>query len=121
MPKQILGCFLGILLLSGCYYDNKEDLYQFVDQSCEVAQATYAADVLPILELNCISCHNNGNPQGGVTLEGYDNCKQHVDNGSLLGSIEHASGYAPMPPGGRLAPCDIQTIKTWIENGAPNN
>ena len=44
------------LLIGSCYYDVEEELYPSLE--CDTADITYTADVLPIIEGNCFSCHN---------------------------------------------------------------
>ena len=89
---------------------------------CDTVNMTYSADVVPILQANCYSCHGNGGNSGGVNLDTYENVKAEAADGSLLGTITHASGYAAMPLGGsQLSDCDINTIKDWINNGMLNN
>jgi len=110
----------GIGLLTGCYYDNQEDLYP--KTTCDVASVTYAGNVLSIIRSNCYSCHNATAQLGNVNLEGYANLKIYSDNGKLAGVIDHQSGFSPMPQGGtKLSDCDIAIIKKWIAGGAGNN
>ncbi|MCB0657290.1 MAG: hypothetical protein KDC57_14190 [Saprospiraceae bacterium] len=107
-------------LTSGCYYDNEEDLYPPVD--CNTSNMSYAGTIDPIISNNCLSCHNAQFPQGGVVLEGYENLHNYVINGRLKGSIQHDSGFSPMPQGaGKLPTCFIQQINAWIDQGAQNN
>ena len=40
----------------------------------------------------------------------------------LLGSVDHAPGYSPMPKGGaQLSACDRAKLRKWVAAGAPNN
>lgn len=113
----------SLVFLSSCYYDNKEDLYQHVNQAeCTAISATYSADILPIMESHCIRCHRNGRADGGVNLEGYNNVKIYTENGSLYGTTNHESGWPVMPTDGIKIPfCEIEKMRLWIENGALNN
>jgi mono/diheme cytochrome c family protein len=82
----------------------------------------YTANVLPIIQANCYSCHANGQINGGVTLDSYTKVKAQVDNGNLIGVITHAAGYPAMPYNlPKLSECDINKIKDWIARGAQNN
>lgn len=125
MIRILVLCLLGGFLLTACYYDNEEDLFQYVDQAnvdCEVMTAEYTADVVPILTAYCNRCHRDGRTDGNVNLEGYDEVSPYVNDGSLLGSTKHEAGFFVMPPSGGLIPaCDIQKLTAWIEAGAPNN
>ena len=111
---------VALMLSSGCYYDNEEELYP--TDTCNTSDMSYSADVLPILEDNCYSCHNQAGNQGGITLEGYSNLKTYVDNGKLLGAIKHEDGFSAMPQGEpQLAECQIAKIEAWIDQGASDN
>ena len=88
----------------------------------DTTNVSFNAKVRPLLQANCFSCHGNGSRDGGVSLDTYDQVKELVINGRLLGSITHSSGFAPMPIGaGKLNDCNITAIRTWILEGAPNN
>ncbi len=106
---------------AGCYYDNREDLFPEVTL-CDTSNVSYSADLLPVLEVQCLGCHNNSSQQGNVNLEGYDNVRIYVQNGGLYGSIAWLDGYSAMPPAGSQLPaCTVAKFKAWIEAGAPNN
>ncbi len=82
----------------------------------------FNTDIVPILQANCNSCHRVGNAPGDIITENYIGVKKIAENGKLVGSIEHASGFIPMPLGrSKLSTCDINKIKAWIEQGTLNN
>jgi mono/diheme cytochrome c family protein len=111
---------VSMLVLSGCYYDNQQDLYPKI--TCDVTSATYSGNVATIIQSNCISCHSSAAQLGGVNLEGYTNLKPYASNGKLAGVIEQLPGFSPMPKGAsKLNECDIAVIKKWISDGAGNN
>lgn len=120
------GFYLLILLISvtmagwGCYYDVEEELYP---NGCNTTNVSYSENVARIFETYaCIGCHQGTTPDGGVSLEGYENVKIYVDNGKLLGSILPEEGFELMPLGGpRMKDCDIARIQSWIDAGAPDN
>ena len=115
-------CFIAFttVFISGCYYDNKEDLYPKV--VCNITSVTYSGNVEKIIRSNCYSCHSSAAQLANVNLEGYPNLKVYADNGKLAGVIQHQSGFAAMPQGAaKLSDCDISVIKTWINNGTVNN
>ncbi len=125
----LLGIILGLTtLVSSCYYDNKEDLYDYIivegeGHPCDFTDVSYTTDIATILNLQCNgACHNASDRQGNVILDTYNRVMPYVNNGSLIGSINHSGGYAIMPPGGqKISSCDIEKIQFWIDNGAPNN
>ena len=116
----IFLCLAVSFFISSCYYDNEEDLYP--ENTCKTEAMSYSNDVLPILEDNCYSCHDQASSQGGVTLEGYTNLKVYVDNGKLLGAIKHEPGFPAMPQGApQLGECQIAKIEAWVDQGASDN
>ena len=116
--------FSGFLLvcLSGCYYDKEELLYP---SACDSSNVTYALTIEPIINTNCLSCHDSkssGASGGAISLEGYQNVLAQVQSGALLKVIKHESGVSPMPKNqSKLSDCNISKIETWINSGAPNN
>ncbi|MFZ2897103.1 MAG: hypothetical protein WA004_00685 [Saprospiraceae bacterium] len=115
-----IALFFALAFTSACYYDVEEDLYP--DTGCNTEGVTFAGTIQPILQSNCLSCHNAASQFGGVVLEGYDQVMIHVNSGALLGSIRREAAWSPMPQGQpKLADCTIEKIAVWIQNGAPNN
>ncbi len=118
--KQNTCIMILTVLLAGCYYDNKEDLYPNPG-ICDTTTVTYSGKVFDIIQSACYSCHGSGNMLGNVNLDGYTNLKIYADNGKLIGVTEHQAGYSPMPQGGKLGDCDINVLKMWVREGTPNN
>lgn len=129
IQKKILYMMLllgSVMMINGCYYDIGEELYPSSSgtsgTNCDTLNSTYSGKVLAIIQNNCYSCHTGSSPSGNVNLQGYSNLKTYADNGKLIGTITHASGFSPMPLGGsKLSSCDIKVIQTWINNGTLNN
>lgn len=123
--RMVFGALGMLLLLGSCYWDNEETLYGSTDSTCEVSAVTLTASVMPILDYNCNGCHSTESAAGiggNIVLDQYALLKKYADNGSLLGSIKHQSGYDAMPrSAAKLSACDILTIQTWIQNGAQND
>jgi hypothetical protein len=122
MEHQIIkGFLLGTMIfLSSCYYDNEETLYPSTE--CITADMSYQNDIVPIISSNCYVCHSAIANTGNITLEGYTEIKKYVDSGQLMGAINHASGFKPMPEDApKLNDCLISKIDSWIAAGAPNN
>ena len=123
--RHLTLILFGIIILSGCYYDNVEELYP-VASVCDTANVTYSGTVKPIIDDNCVTCHSGQAPSGGVRLETYDQASAAAaiapgTYGSLYGTISHAEGNVPMPQGGKLSDCNIAKVNAWINAGAPNN
>jgi hypothetical protein len=116
---------LLLFSLSDCYYDSQEYLYPSLDLQCDTTNITYSVSVKKILTENCLACHSNASASssgGSVKLENYADVKVAADNGKLLGSVMHSSGFSAMPKnGGSLSSCNLIIIQKWIANQAPNN
>jgi len=123
MTKYILFvAFFFLMIASACYNNNMEYLYPQIPGSCDTANVTFSGKVKPILDDNCVSCHNSANASGSVNLDGYSNAITYVTNGKLIGTIKHSSGFSPMPKNGnKLSDCQITIFDIWINKGAGNN
>ena len=111
-----------VIALHGCYYDNEEELYPAQGAACGTTPVSYANDVAPIIQGNCMQCHSAAANMGSVNLEGYTQLKSYAGNGKLYGVITHSTGFSPMPKNsGKMSDCNIAIIKRWIDDGAPNN
>lgn len=122
--KKIIAFLLAtafILSFNACYYD-KEDLLYGVSTCDTVSVVSYSQRIVPVLQQQCYSCHSGSSASGGIQMGTHATDKAIADNGKLLGSINHASGYSPMPQGApKMSSCDIAIIKKWIDAGAPSN
>ena len=116
-----VGIILTFVLSEGCYFDKEDLLYP--SSFCDTTSVHfYAHDVQPILQNNCLGCHNENANSGGVSLEPYAVLKPYADNGKLSCSINHGSECSAMPQNsGKLNACDIIIIDKWIADGALNN
>jgi hypothetical protein len=92
--------------------------------TCDTVNMKYAANVVPILQANCYSCHgtNTNSGSAGIILEGYSNISTRAKNGTLVGVITHASGFPAMPKDmPKLSTCNINKIISWVNRGALDN
>lgn len=90
--------------------------------SCDTLNVTFSSSINSLIQSNCVGCHNGSLASGQVNLEGYSNVKATAQNGSLLGSISHSTGFFPMPKGiSKLSDCEIAMVRIWIDQGSPNN
>jgi hypothetical protein len=89
---------------------------------CITTNISYSTYIAPLIATNCAGCHSGPNASGNIVLTSHDGVKTVADNGRLLGAITWANGYQRMPKGsGQLSDCNIEKIKAWINDGAPNN
>ncbi len=119
--KRIGWLAIISIVISSCYYDKMEGLYPggIVNPCDSSLPATYSSSIEYIINLNCVSCHSSTNASGNVKLTSYQEVKSYAASGLLLNVIERKSGYQPMPPSQALSACQIDKIKTWVQNGTP--
>lgn len=115
---KLLLPFLFICLLSSCYYDNEEELYPNAPE-CDTTAVTFSVHVQPIILASCAisGCHVAGGT-AGFNLETYSEIKAKVDDGSFMNRVIVQQN---MPPNGDLSSCELEQLKIWINEGAPNN
>lgn len=107
------------LAISGCYYDNEEDLY-LGSSTCDTTNVTYSASVAPVFSGYCNSCHSGSNPSGNIKTDSYASVSANITR--IRGAINHQSGFLAMPQGGgSLSACDLTKIDIWIRKGKLNN
>ena len=99
---------------------------------------SFSQDVKPILDANCIQCHQaggEGEVASGFNMETYDSLMKGTRFGPMIiaGDVEgsnilvlmegRADPSISMPHGQQetISKQDIQTIRLWIEQGARNN
>lgn len=123
MKRLIAIAAAAMFILSSCYYDTKEEVYYYYQFVCDTTAVSYATDIEPIINTQCLSCHSGAAPDGNVALENYDDVKASAELGSLHGTITATNGYAIMPtaPLSPLNQCSIDKVTAWINAGMPNN
>ena len=90
--------------------------------TCDSTAFKYAADIAPIMSTFCNGCHGGSFPSAGINTSTWSGLQASVTNGSLLGSVQHASGFSAMPKGtAKMDECNITKIRKWIQAGAINN
>lgn len=94
----------------------------------------FGADILPILQRNCLACHSASKAEGEVVLETPQAMRAKREDGALvvpanvgtsrLLSIAARQGEPVMPPEDNkvgavaLQPAELGLLKRWIEQGA---
>ncbi len=93
--------------------------------NCDTTKFTYSKAIVPILKSYCLSCHATApasSSGGGIVLDNYNAVIIQVNNGKLMGDLQHQTGFHAMPLGGnQLSDCKITQFKKWIAIGALNN
>jgi uncharacterized membrane protein len=104
----------------------KEAIKKWIQQgarnnSCTECDSTFAfaADILPIIQNNCIGCHSGNDPEAGLLLVTYSDIQAAVTSNGLMDRVNNANN--PMPPTNQLNDCIKNQIQSWIDAGMPNN
>lgn len=80
-----------------------------------VTNPTYNANIKPIFDAKCTSCHSANSTQS-IPLINYDQVKDATENGSLLCKIENQCGDV-MPPSGKMQQVFIDMLNNWKDQG----
>lgn len=131
--KKLKYLSLAVVLLfavSGCYYDNVEELHPNTnDSACADTAATDTiryAKVAAIISVNCGSsnsaCHNNSCT---TPLTNYAEVVTAVEdpNRTFMLDITHDPNANSVMPrgGGKISDCQIIVIQHWIDQGKLEN
>ena len=110
--------WIGLSALSGCYYDNAEDLYGTTP--CDATVVTWTADIQPLLQAQCVSCHSGASPSGGKDLSTL--CPSKDPSRWRSESSEQACGGSPPHATKRpLSTCSLTKLDAWVAAGALEN
>jgi cytochrome c553 len=99
------------------------------DESASGAEF-FEKHVRPILAAKCYACHNVNSANAGLRLNSIAGLRQGGRSGPLwspgkpdasllMAVLSHSHSKLKMPPGGKLPDEEIQTVRRWIEIGAP--
>jgi len=109
---------LAVFTQTACYYDNEAEQYGVT--TCDTLATSYSADIQPIIQADCISCHAPGGQQESSPFITYEGLKLYTLNREIVDRIK-GNGVSPMPPSGAISDCNQQKIEAWVNAGAPNN
>ena len=126
MKSIFFGLLVLILIVLGnsCYYDKADLLYGGTNAPCidTAGTVSYSQKIIPLFRQYCYNCHSGGFPSGNIMMGSYATDKAIALNGKLFGSINHSTGFSPMPQGSsKLTSCQIAVIRKWIDTGVLNN
>ncbi len=126
---------LGLVLLTGCS-DHGDPVTTVTDPGGGGPDpVSFASEVQPIFNANCVGCHGAGGNAGLDLREGLSRTNlvgmaavgsagDLVVAGDSAASVlyQRLSGVGgTMPPTGGLPATDIATVQTWIDEGALDN
>lgn len=120
-PKTALSQAQKDLLSNWILQGADNVICQESSASCSPSNVGFAADIQTILNSNCIGCHSGSTISGGVNLSTHAGVQSVAQSGKLLNAVSQNGQATPMPPNGKLSPCNVQKIKVWIEEGSKNN
>lgn len=92
-----------------------------------LSKVDFARDVQPIFRQNCIGCHGPSKQNNGLRVDRRSSVLKpgvrrvvpgSSENSFLFHRVAGSDFGLQMPPTGALRPEQVQTIKTWIEQGA---
>lgn len=124
--RHLLPVVISALLLSACSSEE------------ETPTVSLQNDVMPILQANCLECHDSptakGTKKSGLRLDSHAGIMQGtkfgpiVDSGypdtSVLNQVVEGrvDKSIKMPHGGKsLSEAEQLTLRLWVEQGAKNN
>jgi len=114
-------CLIGSLMLAAC---GQKDV-------------SFKADVMPILQQNCLECHTEkaeGAQKSGLVMESYDSLMKGTRFGAIVKPGDSLTSALNMLVEGRAAPSirmpyhknalpkeKAELLKKWVDQGAKNN
>ena len=120
-PREALD-FDQLSVITKWILQGAKDLHCDIDTICLETTASYIMDIAPLIERSCKGCHSGPNPVGGFSLDTYDQVADKALAGRLFGAVAGLPGFVAMPLNQDPLPeCDINLIKIWVDNGAPDN
>ena len=88
--------------------------------ACDSTSATtYAAVIAPMIQTNCIGCHQGAGASGGVQLTNYSEVSGAVNYLGLVDAVNGVNGRSQMPPSGRMSDCNVALLERWVRDGMP--
>jgi len=104
-------------------YEADEDVCEVMDSDTNLI--SFQADISPIINTHCSSCHGGVTPSAGLLLETYDLIRSSANNTTSSGMINRMerdeSDPRLMPMGYKLSQNNIDLIKNWVSQGSLNN
>lgn len=107
-------CIGLLILFFSCETNVEEDtvIEDMMGMEVEPCAPSFANDIKPIIDSNCISCHNGTQFPDLRTYQGVS---------TNAGIVKIQVVNRTMPIGGSLTNDEIDLISCWVDNGAPNN
>ncbi|MBR9915042.1 MAG: hypothetical protein GYB32_09500 [Algicola sp.] len=118
--KNILVLIIIGMIGQACTNASEDDL---IDATPLPTSITYEAHVKPIIDNNCISCHNDPPVNGApMALTAYEDVKNAIETRGLIERISSEDQSFLMPFGGPRLPQNlIDLVVQWEMDGLLNN
>jgi cytochrome c peroxidase len=116
---KFLMAFVALVMTASCSSSSPDDLTEGLAAGTVVK---YNVQVAPIIQSQCLSCHNGPNANGNLRLENFTQVRESAQNGSLIDSITRDTGDPmAMPLNGRMPQATINVILQWQTDGFLEN
>lgn len=123
MLYKILQVFIIFSICYSC--KKKEETIPLVDKTIsdnciDTMYVSYTKQIQPILNANCVRCHDAATGQNFTT---YKTTKPFAEAGILQGCIDGDPNFILMPPSNskKMNSCDINKIHAWVRQGMKDN
>lgn len=117
--KHLLFFLMIVLALISCTSTSPEDL---VDNTPITGSVKYSTDIFPIVESQCLSCHNDNFASGNNSYSSYAQFRDATENGNVIDRITRSVGdQLLMPQGNQLPQNSIDLILQWQLDGYLEN
>ncbi|MBC7440788.1 MAG: hypothetical protein H7250_12505 [Flavobacterium sp.] len=113
--KTLLFLSFVVLTLFSCQSSTYDDI-----SPKDVTNPTYAKNIKPIVDANCISCHSQSGTGQYPNMETYSDFREACANGKVICRIEGTSCGEVMPQSGRMPQSTVNLIKLWKAQGFIN-
>lgn len=115
LKMHLIWPALGFIAM-GCSNNSTADLLE----PSPVGIVSYARDIKPIIDNNCLGCHKSPPENGApMSLANYEALKDAITNRPLIDRISREQGAEGMMPlgGTRLPQSSINLIALWKAQG----
>ena len=102
------------ILFTACLTNVEESLDENPTNIDPCETVTYSLSVKPIIDANCIQCHN-------ASVGQFPNLDSYSATSARASLILEQVESRRMPIGATLTTAEIAAIKCWVNNGALNN
>jgi len=114
--KKILILSALAIALNGCDSHTYDDIIGYTDNP------TYTQNIKPVMESNCVSCHQPSyqGDNAGLYLTNYAEVQDATMNGNVACRVDASCGNI-MPVAGKMPAPIVKMIQVWKANGCPEN